>query len=385
MTHPQDDDAGGFTLIDLFILMAERVKLLVLGPLLAGALVVAGSYLFVKPVYTAKTVILPPQQQQGAAAALMQSLGALASFAGSASGVKNPADQYVSLMLSTTVLNRVGDAFDLQSVYGAPDKETTRDRLLAAIKVDVGKKDSLISLSVDDEDPKRAADMANRFVDELRRLTSELALTEAQQRRVFFEKQLSQTRERLTAAQKSLQGSGVSAGVLRMEPKAAIESYAALKAQVTAAEVRLISMRSYVTENSPEFKVAQSNLAALREQLQKAEAQDVSGEKDNYIERYRDFKYQETLFELFSRQYELAKIDELREGAFIQVVDKALQPENKSNMRKIKLALLTVLGSFVLLTFFVLIQKIISKELESPEMAEKLTQLKAALSARSHV
>lgn len=363
--------------------MAERVKLLVLGPLVVGALVVAGSYLFVKPVYTAKTVILPPQQQQGAAAALMQSLGALASFAGSASGVKNPADQYVSFMVSTSVLNRVVDAFDLQSVYGAPDKETTRDMLLAAIKVDVGKKDSLISLSVDDEDPKRAADMANRFVDELRRLTSELALTEAQQRRVFFQKQLSQTRERLTAAQKSLQGSGVSAGVLRMEPKAAIESYAALKAQVTAAEVRLISMRSYATESSPEFKMAQSNLAALREQLQKAEALDVSGGNDNYIERYRDFKYQETLFELFSRQYELAKIDELREGAFIQVVDKAVQPENKSNMRKIKVAFLAVMGSFVLLTFFVLIQKIVSKELESPEMAEKLAQLKAALSARS--
>lgn len=372
-------------MIDLFILMAERIRLLVLGPLLVGALVVAGAYLFVKPIYTAKTVILPPQQQQGAAAALMQSLGALASFASSASGVKNPAEQYVSLMQSTTVLSRVVDAFDLQSMYGTPDKETTRDMLLAAIKVDVGKKDSLITLSVDDEDPKRAAAMANRFVDELRRLTSELALTEAQQRRVFFEKQLSQTRERLTAAQKSLQGSGISAGVLRMEPKAAIESYAALKAQVTAAEVRLISMRSYVTESSPEFKMAQSNLAALREQLQKAETQDVSGDKDSYVERYRDFKYQETLFDLFSRQYELAKIDELREGAFIQVVDKAIPPENKSNMRKIKLAVLAILGSFALFTFFLLLKKIIGKELESPEMAEKLAQLKAALSGRSHV
>lgn len=354
-----------------------------LGPLLIGVLVVAGAYIFVKPIYTAKTVILPPQQQQGAAAALMQSLGALASLASSASGVKNPADQYVSLMQSTTVLSRVVDAFDLQSVYGAPDKETTREMLLAATRADVGKKDSLITLSVDDEDPKRAAAIANRFVDELRRLTSELALTEAQQRRVFFEKQLSLTRERLTAAQKSLQGSGVSAGVLRMEPKAAVESYAALKAQVTAAEVRLISMRSYATENSSEFKMAQSNLAALREQLQKAEMQDLSGEKGNYIERYRDFKYQETLFDLFSRQYELAKIDELREGAFIQVVDQAILPENKSNMRKIKIGVLAILASFVLLTFFFLMKKIIGRELESPEMAEKVARLKAALSRRS--
>lgn len=371
-------------MIDLFILMAERIRLLVLGPLLVGALVVAGAYLFVKPIYTAKTVILPPQQQQGAAAGLMQSLGVLANFAGSASVVKNPADQYVSLVQSTTVLNRVIDAFDLQKVYGTSDKETTRDLLLAAIKVDVGKKDSLLSLSVDDEDPKRAAAMANRFVYELRRLTSELALTEAQQRRVFFEKQLSQTRERLAAAQKSLQGSGVSSGVLRMEPKAAVDSYAALKAQVTAAEVRLMSMRSYATENSPEFKMAQSNLAALKEQLQKAETQDVSGEKGDYIERYRDFKYQETLFELFSRQYELAKIDELREGAFIQVVDEALVPENKSNMRKSKLAGLAIVVSFVLLTFFLLLKEVFSAELASPDMVEKLAQLKAAFSRRSH-
>ena len=221
--------------------------------------------------------------------------------------------------------------------------------------------------------------MANRHVDELRRLTSQLALTEAQQRRVFFESQLKKTRDDLTQAQQQLQASGFNPGALKAEPKAAAEGYARLKAEVTAAEVRLQTLRRNLSETTPEVQQAQTMLGALRAQLGKAEAStDLSGGPD-YISKFREFKYQETLFELFARQYELARLDESREGALIQVVDVAKPAERKSKPKRAIIAVATTLATLLLLAAFVVTRHFWRQSAARPEKAAKLAQLRAAL------
>lgn len=327
-----------------------RWKTLALIAVIAGAIGAASSYV-IKPTFTARTTFLSPQQAGGASAALAQ-LGALAGLAGA--GVKTPADQYATLLQSETITDRLIDRFKLLSVYDAKFRVDARLALSKNTRINVGKKDNLIAIEVDDHDPDRAAKMANAYVDELRALTNGLALTEAQQRRVFFEKQMKEVHTRLADAQAALQKTGFNPSALRADPKSAAESYARAKAQVVAIEMRLQAARSALTDNAPEIRSQQAALAKLQSQLTGLEAPASSTGEQDYVGAYREFKYQEVLFEIISRQYELAKLDEAKEGAIIQTVDIASTPERRSKPKRtlmtIEAALFGVLiGSVYLL------------------------------------
>jgi len=335
----------GMGIFDLLAPVGQHLKLLIFGPLLAGLAALGITYL-VAPTFTAATTFLPPQQQQSATATALASLGALSGLAGAAGAIKSPGEQYVSLMQSASVADRLIDRFKLMDVYEAKYRFEARKTLAKNVRIAFGKKDGLITVEVDDEDPQRAADMANRHVEELRRLTGELALTEAQQRRLFFENQLTETRGKLVNAQQSLQSSGFSTGALRAEPKAAAEGYARLKAEATTAEVRLQTMRRSLADLAPEVQQQQTLLTALRAQVAKLESNIEAPRDGDYVGKYREFKYQEMLFELFSRQYELARLDESREGALIQVIDPATPPERKSRPKRGLIVVVTTLGIF---------------------------------------
>jgi uncharacterized protein involved in exopolysaccharide biosynthesis len=356
-TEPYLDDDMGLSLFDIARILAEHWRLLVIVPLLAG-LVALGIAFLIPPTFTARTSFLPPQQQQSAAASALASLGALAGLAGGVAGsIKTPADQYVALMQSQTVSDRIIDAFQLMQVYEEKYRVDTRKELAENVRILVGKKDGLITVEVGDESPRRAADIANRFVDELRRMTNQLAITEAQQRRAFFERQLEQTRDRLTHAQQALQASGFNAGAIKAEPKAAAEGYAKLRAEITAAEVRLQTLRRAFADNTPEMQQQLAALGTLRAQLSRIESAAKEPDEVDYVGRYREFKYQETLFELFARQYELARVDESREGALIQVVDMAVAPEKKSRPKRALIAAITVLGALLMVGLGLVIRR----------------------------
>jgi len=367
----------GMGLLDVAVPLADHWRLLVSGTLLTGLLALGLSFLIPK-TYTSRTVFLPPQQQQSSAASAIAQLGALSGLVGAASGIKSPADQYVALVQSTTVADRLIDEFKLLQVYDEEFRFKAREELALNTRVLLGKKDGLITVEVDDRDPQRAADMANRYVDELRQLTGQLALTEAQQRRAFFEVQLSQTRDRLTKAQQALQASGFSQGALRADARASAEGYARLRAEATAAEVRLHTLRRTLADNTPEVQQAMSALGALRAQLNKLEeSSDLTGGPD-YVSKFREFKYQETLFDLFARQYELARVDESREGALIQVVDIAKPAEWKSRPKR---GLIAAAAAFVALLSLViiLVARHALRQLGSkPDTAAKLDQVRAA-------
>jgi len=239
--------------------------------------------------------------------------------------------------------------------YKSKYRFLARRELSQSVRIALGKKDGLITIEVDAGSQQLAADLANEHVNELRRLTGELALTEAQQRRKFFEGELKHTREQLAQAQQALQQSGFNPGALRAEPKAAAETYARIKAEVTAAEVKLQTLKRTLADAAPEVQQQKTLLGALQSQLSKLETTESTGANDiGYIGRYREYKYQESLFELFSRQFEAARLDESREGNLIQVVDKAAPPEYKSKPRRSVIALGVTVVSFMLLAITIL-------------------------------
>jgi uncharacterized protein involved in exopolysaccharide biosynthesis len=373
-----DPDGAGVDLLDVAVPLAQRWKLLVLGPLLAGLLAFGISFALPK-TYLSRTLFVPPQQQQSAAASAIAQLGTLSGLAGAAGGIKTPADQYVALLQSTTVADHLIDEFKLMQVYDVVYRDKARLALADNVRITLGKKDGLITVEVEDESPQRAADMANRYVEELRSLTARLALTEAQQRRVLFETQLTQTRDQLTKAQQALQASGFSQGALKADAKASAEGYARMRAEATAAEVRLQALRRNLADNTPEVQQALSNLSTLRAQLARLEdSTDLTGAPD-YVSKFREFKYQETLFELLARQYELARVDEGREGALMQVVDEAKPAERKYKPLRAWITAGVWLASLLLLSAAVVGRSWWHDAARDPARGPKITRIVAAL------
>ena len=365
---PIEENDDEISLLDLLQVVVDNLRLLILVPLLAG-LAALGITFMIPPTFTATTKFMPPQQQQSSAAAMLAGLGALGGLAGAASGLKNPADQYVAFVKSRSVQDALIDRFNLIERYEEKFKQDARVQLAKSAQIAAGK-DGLITIDVDDKDPQFSAQLANAHIEELGKLLNRLAVTEAQQRRVFFEKQLTGAKDNLVKAEQALKASGVNSSDLKASPAAAVEGLAKLKATIAAQEIKVASMRGYLTESAPDFKQAQTELYAMRSQLARSEkAEPASSSDSDYIAKFRDFKYHETLFELFAKQYEMARVDESREGAVIQVVDAAIAPERKSKPRRALIGVFTSLAVGFALVLFIFFRHAIgaSKSLKSNE------------------
>jgi tyrosine-protein kinase Etk/Wzc len=373
MVDMQNDDE--ISLLDLLQVIVDNLRLLVLGPLVCG-LAALGISFAITPTFTAKTQFLPPQQQQSAAASMLASLGALGGLAGAAAGIKSPAEQYMAFMKSVSLKDALIERFKLMEKYEFKLKADARQALTGKVRIASGK-DGLISVEVDDKDPKFAADLANAHVEELRNLLGRLAVTEAQQRRMFFEKQLQLTKENLAKADLALKSSGINSSVIKSSPSSAVEAVVRLKAGISVQEVKLGGMRNYLTENAPEFKLALNELASLKTQLAKSEKEEpVAQGPSDYVARYREFKYQETMFELFAKQFELAKVDESREGAVIQVLDVAEPPERKAKPKKAMIAIIAALASGFALLIFVFVTSALKNTSQDKETKLRIVALK---------
>lgn len=382
-------DSSGTTdrasLIDVLLLLAAHLRLLIVLPLASGVLALGLTYL-VTPVFTASTQLMTPQQSGGTAAALLGSLGgATGALGGGLAGLKNPSDQWIGLLRSRVVADAIVQRFKLREVYQSEFQFQARDTLAVNTRIVAGR-DGLIDLEVDDTDRERAARIVATYVEELQRLSNTLAVTEAAQRRVFFQKRLTETKEALVKAEIALREGGISANVLKTSPEAAVTQLAQAQAALAAQEVKLSVMRGAMTELNPEYRQAQRELASLREQLRRAE-QDQPGQARSdsaqYVARYRDFKYYETLFELFARQYELARADEAKDGALVQVVDPVQVPEHKSRPRRGLIAVVVTGFALVLTIAGLLAMDGLRRYRQRPEGAEKLDLLRRRLRGRS--
>ncbi|MFZ2525395.1 MAG: Wzz/FepE/Etk N-terminal domain-containing protein [Candidatus Ferrigenium altingense] len=307
--QPDDDEIN---LLDLLIVLAKHKKRII-GVTLAAALMAVGYALSLPNIYTATAKILPPQSQSSASAMLSQ-LGGLAGMAGSSLGIKNPNDLYIAMLKSRSLMEKVVKRVDLQKVYGQETLNGAMSALegSAVISSDKG---GFITVEVSDKDPQLAANLANIFIEELNKLLQTYSLTDASQKRTFFDQQLRQAKDRLTDAE-------------------------------------------LVLDKTPNTSL-------------------------KYLDALRNLKYQEAVWEMFAKQFEMAKLDEAKDFPLIQVLDKAMPPEKKSKPKRSMVVMLATLVAFFLAVIWAFISEALARSGSDPEQGVRLQELRRAFRWRT--
>jgi tyrosine-protein kinase Etk/Wzc len=389
--------ASGFkaevSILDLFWLLFSRRRALLIGT--ASFTVLA--LLTALPLpnrYTATTAMLPPQQDHSMEAALLSQassgLGMLGSLAQQTLGLKNPNDMQVALIQSRTVENALIHNFDLMNVYHDKRESDARKDLERNTSIDSGLKDGLIRISVTDRSPARAAEIANGYVDGYRKLSASLAESEASQRRLFFEQELVKESDKLADAEEALANVEQRTGLIEPQGQATavIQSVAALRSQIATKQVQIDAMRKFAADQNPDLQIAEQELVGLRQQLAQmgTDTHTQSGEflmpkgtvpqaALEYARRLRAVKYQEAIFSFLETQFELAKMQEAKEGSVIQVVDPAVAPDKKSGPPRTLIVLGGLIGGLLLTTLWIFFTESLSLAHKDPQSRELLDSL----------
>jgi tyrosine-protein kinase Etk/Wzc len=383
-------------ILEILLVLAREKKLIL--QLTIAATLLATIIVFVIPkMYTATATILPPQQNQSVLSTLVGQVGGATTLDLRDLGLKNPSDVFVAMLKSRTVEDSLVNRFDLRKLYNVKRYQDARKKLGKRTEIDP-EKEGLISIQVSDRDPKRAAAIANAWVDELRLLNQSLNLTEAAQRRAFFEQKLTSEREDLTKAEAALKQLQEKTGLIQpdAQTRALVGAVAELRSQVAAKEVQLQSLRTYGTENNPEVKRVERELAELRAQSAKLSQMERSGAdlgegnlqvptrrvpeaNLEYLRVARELKYQESLYDFLAKQLEAARIDEAKNAVLVQVVDRAVEPERKSSPKRLLIIAVTAIASFLLACFGVLMWEAIRRKQQDPIEAARIAQLREYL------
>lgn len=356
------------------LLLAGR-KLILAGILVGGVLAAVG-VLLLKPTYTATATFLPPNSTSSNSSALLSQLGALSggglgggSALGAIGGIKDPTLIYIGILESRSVADDLIRQFDLQKIYKTKKMSSTEKALANHTKFVPGK-DTLVKVNVEDHDPKRAADMANAYLAALSKQNDRLALTEAAQRRAFFERQLETQKNQLADAEVDLAKTEEQTGMIHPSGQAQLQmlTIAQTRAAISSREIELEAMSQGATEQNPEMVRLRSEIVGLKAQLAQLENSSAKGSPGNievptsrvpqltldYVRREREVKYHETLYELLLRQFESAKLDESRSAPMMQVVDSAVLPDTKSGPPRTLLTLLAAMLGGLLVAAWIL-------------------------------
>jgi tyrosine-protein kinase Etk/Wzc len=390
----------GKSLVEFLTVLAEQrtVVLLVTAGFLASSILLA----FLLPQwYTATVTLLPPQQSSSLSSAMVSQLGnmgGLASLAGgSGLGLKSQNEMYVGMLKSRTVEDAMVQKFGLMKEYRKRYLSDARKAFERHASVDGAAKDGLIHLSIEARDPARAAALANGYVDQFRSLSEHLAITEASQRRLFFERQLEQAKDNLANAEEALKETELRTGLIQLDSqaRALIESASLLRAQIAAKEVEIESMRTFATEENAQLVQAQQQLTSLRAQLAKLGGSGENSEASllvpkgrvpqaglEYVRKLRDVKYYETIFEILAKQFEAAKLDEAKQGAVIQIVDAAVPPDKRSFPKRAWIIVGGTLFGFVIAVIFVYFRESFERLKGDPDVMEQIDGLRRAVSRR---
>jgi tyrosine-protein kinase Etk/Wzc len=394
--NPQQfEEEDAISLIDLLVVFAKHKKKILLLPLLVGG-IVAGYSLTVPEIFTAQTTLIPSDQKQSSAMAMLNQLGPLAGLAGG-SGGGSQTEVLVTMIKSRRILDKIIAKHNLQTQDGEKvTMEAARKSLGGITTTSVGRKDGVMTISVEDESPEKAAKIANDFVRELESLSQELALTEASQRRVFLEKQMTNAFGNLQNAEEGLKSSQEKSGLIQLDAqgKAIIEGIAQLQAQIAAQEVALGALRLSSTEENPEV---QRLLAAIKQmgiQLVRMEQGQPSQSATNsvmlstsnvpaagleYLRRLRKLKYAETIHQLLAQQYQMAKVDEARDAPLLQVLDAAIAPEKRTSPKRTQMVLMAVVASGFAMCLLAFLLEAKRQAEDDPEQAGKMATLRQSL------
>jgi len=396
LSSPEKQGESQFGLLDLLIVLAKHKKMIIGLPIAVAVLAAALSFLLPN-VYKAGAKLLPPQQQQSSAAALLSQLGGAAGMAAGISGLKNPNDLYVAMLKSRTVADRLVAQFKLKDAYDTESLENARRELAANTTVTSGK-DGLITIEVEDEDRQRVAKIANAYVTELLNLTRLLAVTEASQRRVFFERELEAAKNNLSKAEVSMKSALDTRGVISVDAdsRALMETVAALRARASAKEIELNSVRAFVTTTHPDYLRLGEELRSLRAELSRLEngrtgtgsagpAGGTAGGTPVGLENIkvlRDVKYYQMLYELLAKQYEVARLDEAKDPSIIQVLDPAIEPEKKVKPKRAMLVLMCAFFAFFAALVVAFLLELRQRVMQAPGKSARLDELRSLLRAK---
>lgn len=379
-TETDDDEIN---LLDL-LLVVLKYKKMILITCVATFIVMCGITLLMPNRYTSTARILPPQENQSSLSSAFSGMSGLAGLAGISVGGSS-GELYVSMLESRTISDAIIDHFDFIEKYKLKNRASAYDLLNKQVNISLGNNDGIISIKVEDKDPKLAAVIANKYVDELKKMNIRLNLSTAGRERVFLENRLIAVKSDLLIAEENLKSFQEANKAIRIDAQAAaiIDAIAALKAEIANKEVQLGVLLSYQTEQNPQVKELKEAITQLKSQLSKLEESPENGQTSTgifiatsevpelgvqYARLLREFKIQETLFELITEQYELAKINEARDTSTIQVIDDAVMPDRKSKPKRSFIVILTTLLLFFLAIFVAFLLEFIERlKREAPD------------------
>ncbi len=319
----------------------------------------------VKYKSSTKILLSKPSSTQGALASFLGGAGGIGELA---LGIKNYSFVYEAVVKSNSVIDYVIDKNNLFEVYEVEkdDKDILRQKILNNLNVSVDKKTNLLTLEYWDGDPVLCYNIVNSFIEGLKNVVNRLAITDASQKRLFYEEQLKIAKENLIKSEEALKRFQQKTGSIKLdeEAKAQIETLAMLRAKVIAGEAELKMMESYTTRENPQYKAKLDEVNALRQQLKKLQSKlplddeellstkKVSVEGIEYIRKMRDFKYNEAIYEILIKQYEMAKLEESMDASTIQIVDFPEIPIKKDKPKRKIIVIVFTISAFFGFIFF---------------------------------
>ena len=307
--------------------------------------------------YKSTARLMPPDNSQSgglmaAAAALSGSAGGLGGIASGMLGLKSTSDIFVGILSSRTVEDKLIQQFDLRKLYKDRRMEDARKDLAEHTDISVDRKSQIITIAVTDHDPKRAAALGEAYVEELNRLVAELSTSSARRERIFLEERLQAVSKDLESAEKEFSqfSSKNSAIDIKEQGKAMVEAAATLQGQLIAAESELEGLKQIYTDNNVRVRSVRARMNELKRQLEKlgGKGEDAAAPSDQqpaslypsirklpllggtYADLYRRTRVQEAVFESLTKEYELAKVQEVKEIPTVKVLDSPNIPDKKS-------------------------------------------------------
>ncbi len=328
--------------------------------------------LLLPKIYSSTARIFAPQQE--GAGILAQLPGGLAGLASGMIGGGTPADLWVGFLESQTLRDAIIDRFNLKELYKVETIEDARASLNGSVSIKKSK-EGIVSITVEDKVPERAAKLANAFVEELDKINQEIVMSSGRRMRIFVEKRLDEVKVNLAGTEENLKDFQEKYKAIKLDDqsKAIIDAIGLVKGHLMAKEVELQTMLSFATSNNPQVEMLRAEVKALRGRLNElGEGSKLntpsSEQKDIFIPtskmpdlglRYarllRDFKIQETIFELLTQQYEMARVQEVKDSPTVQLLDRALIPEKRSKPKRKRIVILSVFLSGFLSVFLVFI------------------------------
>ncbi|MFH0809673.1 MAG: Wzz/FepE/Etk N-terminal domain-containing protein [Pseudomonadota bacterium] len=360
MTEQQE-----INLLDYFRVIYKR-RWLVAAITASASIIAVIISLMLPKIYSSTASILPQQDSPMGGPFMGGSAdgggkGIAMGMLGSYLGMGSPADLWLGIMKSQTVKDAVIQRFGLREVYGAETMENTRAALGNRVTLETTD-EGIITVTVEDKDPRRAAGMANAFVAELDRVNRKTITTSGGRMRAFVKQRLAETQKALANAEDTLKGFQQRTRTVDVDAQsnAVISMFANLKTRLAANEVALSSLLSYATPNHPEVEVLRAEIAELKRQLTKVEtggsgrsdlllpSDTVPGVGVQYARLLRNVKYQEALWELLIQQYEMARIQEAKDTPTVQILDVGQVPQKKCKPRRTVIVLVLTAAALIL-------------------------------------